>query len=67
MPKKAKQTSGSKGVQVFELTMDNSEDQEELNRRLRKPGERGGNLSANIGRAGKGVSRTESAGRKRAR
>jgi hypothetical protein len=27
------------GVQVFELTMDNPEDQDELNRRLRKPGE----------------------------
>jgi hypothetical protein len=27
-------------VQVFEVTMDNVEDQEELNRRLRKPGER---------------------------
>jgi hypothetical protein len=26
-------------VQVFELTMDNPEDQDELNRRLRKPGE----------------------------
>jgi hypothetical protein len=27
------------GVQVFELTMDNPEDQDELNRWLRKPGE----------------------------
>lgn len=29
----------SEYVQVFELTMDNTEDQDELNRRLRKPGE----------------------------
>ncbi|GEM_PF-6377628 len=26
-------------VQVFELTMDNDEDQDELNRKFRKPGE----------------------------
>jgi hypothetical protein len=26
-------------IQVFELTMDNPEDKDELNRRLRKPGE----------------------------
>lgn len=39
MRKKANPTSSAGGVQVFELTMDNSEDQEELNRRLRKPGE----------------------------
>jgi hypothetical protein len=32
-------TSGAGEVQVFEVTMDNSEDQDELNRRLRKPGE----------------------------
>ena len=30
---------GAEGIQVFELTMDNPEDQDELNRRLRKPGE----------------------------
>lgn len=29
----------SNPVQVFEVTMDNPEDQDELNRRLRKPGE----------------------------
>ncbi len=33
------QPSSTGGVQVFELTMDNPEDQDELNRRLRKPGE----------------------------
>ena len=31
--------SGAAGGRVFELTMDNPEDQDELNRRLRKPGE----------------------------
>jgi hypothetical protein len=39
MRKKAGPTSSARGVQVFELTMDNAEDQDELNRRLRKPGE----------------------------
>ena len=41
MRKKDDKTSGAGEVQVFELTMDNSEDQDELNRRLRKPGEPG--------------------------
>jgi hypothetical protein len=35
MRKKANQTSSAGGVQIFELTMDNPEDQDELNRRLR--------------------------------
>jgi hypothetical protein len=35
----ADQLSSAGDVQVFELTMDNFEDQDELNRRLRKPGE----------------------------
>jgi hypothetical protein len=39
MRKKADDASGAGDVQVFELTMDNTEDQDELNRRLRKPGE----------------------------
>ena len=39
MGKKENQTSGAAGGQVFELTMDNPEDQDELNRQLRKPGE----------------------------
>jgi hypothetical protein len=34
------------GVQVFEVTMDNPEDQDELNRRLRKPGEHETGLSS---------------------
>jgi hypothetical protein len=39
MGEKANQTSGVSRIQVFELTMDNYEDQDELNRRLQKPGE----------------------------
>ena len=38
MRQKPDQPSKASGVQVFELTMDNPEDQDELNRRLRKPG-----------------------------
>lgn len=39
MSQKSNQPSSPGEVQVFELTMDNLEDQDELNRRLRKPGE----------------------------
>jgi hypothetical protein len=39
MNEKSDQPSSSGSVQVFELTMDNLEDQDDLNRRLRKPGE----------------------------
>ena len=39
MSQKPEQPSNDSGVQIFELTMDNPEDQDELNRRLRKPGE----------------------------
>jgi hypothetical protein len=39
MNQKTNQPSNGGKVQVFELTMDNPEDQDELNRRLRKPGE----------------------------
>jgi hypothetical protein len=39
MAKNSEKTIGPTEVQVFELTMDNDEDQEELNRRLCKPGE----------------------------
>ena len=39
MRKKTAHTSGTGDIQVFELTMDNLEDQDELNRPLRKPGE----------------------------
>jgi sugar lactone lactonase YvrE len=37
MGKNDNQTSASAGVQVFELTMDNPEDQDELNRRFQSP------------------------------
>lgn len=39
MSQNRNQPSSTGEVQVFELTMDNTEDQDELNRRLRKPGE----------------------------
>lgn len=39
MGKDEDQTLGPAGVQVFELTMDNPENQDELNRQLHKPGE----------------------------
>jgi hypothetical protein len=39
MEKKEIKKTGAAAIQVFELTMDNTEDQDELNRRLRKPGE----------------------------
>ena len=39
MGKKDSHTSDAGGIQVFELTMDNPEEQDELNRRLQKPGE----------------------------
>jgi hypothetical protein len=39
METNCERTSDSTGVQIFELTMDNDEDQDELNHRLRKAGE----------------------------
>jgi hypothetical protein len=41
MATKKSSTGGPSEVQVFELTMDNDENQDELNRRFRKPGEPG--------------------------
>jgi hypothetical protein len=64
MGKKDNQTSDAAGVQVFELTMDNPEDQDELNRRLHKPGEADDSPPAKIGHAVQGESTTESAGPK---
>ena len=43
-------------VQVFELTMDNTEDQDELNRQLRRPGEP---VSAKVETRAQGESKTE--------
>jgi hypothetical protein len=39
MPKNEVRTSGAGPIQVFHVTMVSDEEQEELNRRLRKPGE----------------------------
>jgi hypothetical protein len=63
MEKKDNQTSGAVGIQVFELTMDNPEDQDELNRRLHKPAESNGTLPATIGRGTQGDSTAASAGK----
>jgi uncharacterized protein (DUF1697 family) len=59
--RKANQAQGAGGVQVFELAMDNSEDQDELNRRLRKPGER----APQVRRTANGPSTAESTGKKK--
>lgn len=58
------QTAGMPGVQVFELTMDNPEDQDDLNRRLQKPGEPKNSPSALLGRNAHDKSPTESAEKK---
>ena len=50
MEKKDSQTSDAGEIQVFELTMDNPEDQDELNRRLQKPGGPDCGPSTKIGR-----------------
>jgi hypothetical protein len=60
MKKKADQTSGAEEFQVFELTMDNPEDQDELNRQLRKPGEPDRGPSGMTGNAVNGESTTKS-------
>ena len=60
MGEKDNKTSGAGEVQVFELTMDNPEDQDELNRQLRKPGEPACCTPAKIGGAAQGESATES-------
>jgi hypothetical protein len=64
MEKKDKQTSGAAGVQVFELTMDNPEDQDELNRQLHKPGEPNNSPPAKIGNSVQDELTTESAEKK---
>jgi hypothetical protein len=46
-------------VQVFQLTMDNPEDQDELNRRFRKPGEPAQGAAGMNGRTVRGDSITE--------
>jgi hypothetical protein len=66
MGKKDNQKSGAAAVQVFELTMDNPKDQDELNRQFHKPGEHDDRPPAKIGRPVQDESTTESAGRKKA-
>ena len=61
MAKKENQTAGAAGVQVFELTMDNPEDQDDLNRHLHKPGEPNNSPSTMLGRDVKDQPTTESA------
>jgi hypothetical protein len=56
MSKKTDQVSVAGGVQVFEMTMDNPEDQDELNRRLRKPGEHEAGTSPKNGHSARGES-----------
>ena len=64
MGKKAEPTASAGGVQIFELTMDNTEDQDELNRRLRKPGEPGPCSPTQTARTSDGNSTAEPAGKK---
>ena len=64
MAKKENQSPDTVGVQVFELTMDNPEDQDELNRQLHKPGEPSNGPSGMNGRKVQGDSTTESAEKK---
>jgi hypothetical protein len=65
MSEQANRTSGAGGVQVFELTMDSLEDQDELNRRLRKPGEPDPGPPPNIGRTAHSESTAASTGKKK--
>jgi hypothetical protein len=62
--KKGSQTSAATGVQVFELTMDNPEDQDELNLQLQKPGEADPSRSAKIDHTAQGESTPDSAEKK---
>lgn len=56
MEEKNPETSGAGEVQIYELTMDNPEDQDELNRKLRKPGEPARDAAANLRGTEKGES-----------
>ena len=64
MAKKENQSPNTAGVQVFELTMDNPEDQDKLNRQFHKPGEPNNNSSAMFGREVQDESTPESAEKK---
>ena len=65
MGKKENRTTDAARGRVFELTMDNPENQDELNRRLRKPGESRSNPPAKIKGVVQGESTTESVGKKK--
>jgi hypothetical protein len=65
MRKKINPTASAGGVQVFKVTMDNLEDQDELNRRLRKPGEPGSCPPPKIGPTAHGKSAAELTGKKK--
>ena len=52
MDAKVNKSSGAGKAQVFEVTMDDAEDQDELNRRYRKPGEPAYCASTEAGVAG---------------
>jgi hypothetical protein len=67
MRKQANQTSDAGGVQVFELTMDNPEDQDELNRRLRKPRRQNRNPSPKTKGPAQNPPTADSSGKKRKR
>ena len=64
MAERENKTAGTPGVQVFELTMDNPEDQDDLNRRLIKPGEPRNSPSAMVARKVQNESPIESAEKK---
>ena len=64
MAKKENPSAGKAGVQVFELTMDNPEDQDDLNRTLHKPGEPNSSRATMLGQRVKDESPTESAQKK---
>jgi len=64
MAKRENKPAGTAEVQVFELTMDNPEDQDELNRRLHKPGESVNGPSRMKGRKVRDESATESTEKK---
>ena len=65
MGKKDNQMPGAAGIQVFELTMDNPEDQDKLNRQLHKPGEPDRSPTAQSGRTAQDESTTGSTGKKK--
>jgi hypothetical protein len=59
-----KQTGEVPTVQVFEITMDNAEDQDELNRRLTKPEEPAGSRSGKVANTAQGESPPDSNGKR---